>query len=87
MENKGFSEKEMKYFQAIVLPKLQISEVIKNELKKNGYTFRDFADTVDDFSYTQLSRVTSSGNYTIETLLKVLYGLNYEIVLRKRENQ
>jgi HTH-type transcriptional regulator / antitoxin HipB len=67
------------------VPKRMIADIIRERLKEKNLTYRQAAEVIEDFSYTQLSRVTSGSNYTIDTLLKTLDGLGLELEIKKKE--
>lgn len=72
------------YF-VIQLPKRKIADTIKECLKEKNLTYRQACENIEDLNYTQLSRVTSGSNYTIDTLLKALDGLGLEIQIVKKD--
>lgn len=66
--------------------KLEISKAITKELENNKYTVREFAEMVE-MNHPQIIRVTSGKNYNIDTLLKILDGLNLQITIQPRDKQ
>jgi len=72
-------------FLLLQIEKKKIADIVRERLKEKGLTFREAAEGIEDFSYTQLSRVTSSGNYTIETLIKTLNGLDLKLEIIKKD--
>jgi len=73
-----------KDFYAISKPKLQISKILKEVMDQKNVTFRDLADDVG-MKHPQIVRVTSGKNYNIDTLLKILDGLNLEIEIKTKK--
>lgn len=60
-------------------PKVEISKSIEEACKAQNISIRKLADKVG-LKHPQIIRVTSGDhNYNIETLLKILDGLNLEI--------
>ncbi|MBM7660409.1 hypothetical protein JOC85_001176 [Bacillus mesophilus] len=84
MNNYELSKELQKEFLVLQIPKRKIADVVRNQLKDKNLTYRQAAETIEDFSYTQLSRVTSGSNYTIDTLLKTLDCLGLEIEIKKK---
>jgi HTH-type transcriptional regulator / antitoxin HipB len=72
-------------FLLLQIEKKKIADIVRDRLKERKLTFREAAEGIEDFSYTQLSRVTSCGNYTIETLLKTLNGLDLKLEIKKKD--
>jgi len=64
--------------------KKHIAEIIKKELKCKGLSYREAANRIENFSYTQLTRITGSKNYSISTLGKVLELLDLEIIIKEK---
>ncbi len=71
-------------FYVISKPKLQISKVIKEVMDQKDLTFRNLADKIG-MKHPQIVRITSGNNYNIDTLLKILDGLNLEIEIKEKE--
>lgn len=86
MNNYEISEELKREFIVLQVPKRKIADIVREQLKEKNLTYRQAAETIEDFSYTQLSRVTSGSNYTIDTLLKTLDCLGLEIEIKKREH-
>lgn len=68
----------------IQIEKKKIADIVRERLKEKNLSYRQAAEYIEDFSYTQLSRVTSSSNYTIETLIKTLDGLDLKLEIKKK---
>ena len=68
-------------------PKVDISKSIEEECKAQNISIRKLADKVG-LKHPQIVRVTSGDhNYNIETLLKILNGLDLEIqIVAKNRN-
>lgn len=64
--------------------KLYISEAIRTGLKTKNLTVRELGDKIKMF-HPQIVRVTNCKNYNIETLLKVLDGLDLEISIKSKK--
>ena len=84
---------EEKQYSAIELPKILISQSIKDALKEKSLSLRKVAQVIDELdyddykiSYTQIARVTSGENYKINTLLKVLDVLDLEITIQPKSS-
>lgn len=73
-----------KEYYSIELPKLDISESVRNGLMKKNLSLRKAADLIEGMSYPQISRVTSGDNYNIDTLLKILDILDLEIEIKEK---
>ena len=63
--------------------KLKITKNIKKELEGQNISIRGLAKKIG-VHHPQVLRVTSCQNYTIDNLLKILDGLNLEIVIKKK---
>lgn len=61
-----------------------ISKAINEARERHGITIRELAAKIG-LHHPQIVRVTNGGNYNIESLLKILDGLNLEIVIKKKE--
>lgn len=70
-------------FYSISEPKLKISVAIKDGLNENGLSIRALGEKIS-MKHPQIVRVTSGENYNIDTLLKILDGLDLEVVVRKK---
>jgi len=77
---------ELKQYEALEIPKIKISKVLKKAIEDQNLSLRKIAKLIDEFeleeykiSYTQIARITRGENYKIDTLLKVLDILNLEI--------
>ena len=73
-----------KEYYAIEVPKQNIARAIREQLKEKDLTYRKAAGLMDDLNFTHFTRVTSGTNYTIDTLLKTLFVLDLELVLKKK---
>lgn len=75
---------DLEEIKILAKPKIEISKAIVKNAKDQGLSIRKLAKNVG-LTHSQLVRITSGDyNYNIETLLKVLNGLDLEIVLKKR---
>lgn len=74
-----------KDFYTISKPKLQISKKLKEGMEEKELTVRGLAEKIG-MKHPQIIRVTSGENYNIETLLKILDGLDLEIEIKKKSN-
>jgi len=72
---------------AVELPKKRLAKDIKHYMNIDGWSLRKLADQIEGISHTQIQRVTSSKNYTLETLLKILDALNLEIELKRKADK
>lgn len=70
-------------YESISIPKLSISKEIKNGLSNKGISIRKLAENIG-MKHPQIVRVTSAENYNIDTLLKILDGLDLEVVIKKK---
>ncbi|WP_017691499.1 helix-turn-helix domain-containing protein [Paenibacillus sp. PAMC 26794] len=73
-------------YYAISIPKLEIIKSIKDQLGKSNVSVRKLAESIG-MRHPQIVRVTSGENYNIETLLKILYALDLEIVIREKQKK
>lgn len=65
--------------------KKMIGEMVKDGIKENGTSIRQFAETVK-MNHPQVFKILKGErNYNIDTLLTVLDALNLEIVIQKKE--
>lgn len=71
-------------FHTISEPKLRVSIAIKEGLNHKGLSIRGLGEKIS-MKHPQIVRVTSGENYNIDTLLKVLNGLDLEIVIQKKK--
>lgn len=62
-----------------------ISAAIKESLKENNVSVRSLAKSVD-MKHPQILRITKGENYTIDTLSKVLIGLDLELIIRPKNS-
>ena len=60
-----------------------IAQAIKNEMKQRGISYRRLAEKTGS-KHQMITRITSNKNYTIETLLTTLDGLDMEIHLKRK---
>lgn len=73
-----------KDYYVISVPKLKITQKIKESLEKKDLSIRKLGENVG-LKHPQIVRVTSAKNYNIDTLLKILDGLDLEIEIRPRK--
>lgn len=66
--------------------KAKISEAIKEGISTKMLSIRILADKVD-MAHPQIARVTGGKNYHIETLLKILHGLDLELQVVKKKKK
>lgn len=66
--------------------KLEISKAIVKNIEESDLSVRQLAKNIG-LQHHQIIRITGGENYTIETLLKVLQGLNLEIVIQPKQLQ
>lgn len=66
------------------VPKFEISKALKEQLDNKGKTIRGLAKEVG-MKHHQIIRVTSGENYTVNTLLRILDGLDMELVARPKQ--
>ena len=66
------------------MDKLEISNVIKSTMKEKGLTVRSLAENIE-MKHPQVIRVTGGNNYHIDTLMKILDGLDLEIEIKRRD--
>lgn len=64
-------------------PKLAISDNIRKQVEKKSTTLQEVAESVG-LKYENVTSVTSVHEYSIDTLLKVLHGLDMELVVRPK---
>lgn len=69
----------------ISIPKLNISRKIKEGLDNKELSVRKLAENIG-LKHPQIVRVTSVNNYNIDTLLKILDGLDLEIEIKPKKN-
>ncbi|MCD7911013.1 XRE family transcriptional regulator [Bacillus velezensis] len=67
----------------ISVPKLKIINAIKEGLDKNKLSVRKLAEKVN-LKHPQIIKVTNGKNYNVDTLLKILDGLDLEIEIKPR---
>lgn len=70
-------------FNTISKPKLQISKILKEVMDQEEFTFRELAEEIG-MKHPQIVRVTSGKNYNIDTLLRILDGLDLEIEIKRK---
>lgn len=68
-------------YYSISVPKLEITKKIKESLKEKNLTIRKLGDNIG-LKHPQIVRITSAKNYNIDTLLKILDGLDLEIEVK-----
>jgi HTH-type transcriptional regulator / antitoxin HipB len=66
------------------IPKLNITEKIKEGLDNKKLSVRKLAENIG-LKHPQIIRVTSSKNYNIDTLLRILDGLDLEIEIKQKK--
>ncbi|GAB6464060.1 hypothetical protein bcgnr5390_11550 [Bacillus luti] len=71
-------------YYSVTQPKLYISDEVKKCLDKQDLSVSKLASNIG-MEDPQIIEVTSGANYNIETLLKVLDGLDIEIVLQQKK--
>lgn len=67
----------------ISVPKLKITEQIKEGLINKHLSIRKLSENIG-LKHPQIIRVTSAKNYNIDTLLKILDGLDLEIEIKQK---
>ncbi|TCW44870.1 hypothetical protein EC917_13320 [Bacillus thuringiensis] len=72
-----------KEYYSISKPKLEITEVIKEALKEKNLSIRNLGKNIG-LKHPQIIRVTSANNYNIDTLLKILDGLDLKIEIKPK---
>ncbi|MCM3008471.1 hypothetical protein BLL41_21815 [Bacillus sp. FMQ74] len=70
-------------YYSISVPKLKITNAIKEGLEKNKLSVRKLAEKVN-LKHPQIIRVTNGKNYNVDTLLKILDGLDLEIEIKPK---
>lgn len=75
-----------KVFTAISVPKLSISKAIKEGMQEKEWTVRGLGEQIG-MKHPQIVRVTSGENYNIDTLLKILDGLDLQLVVQKNTDR
>ena len=73
-------------YHSISVPKLKITDKIKEALEQEDLSIRKLAANIG-LKHPQIVRVTSANNYNIDTLLKILNGLNLEIEIKSKETK
>ncbi|MFJ7941101.1 XRE family transcriptional regulator [Peribacillus sp. NPDC096622] len=66
--------------------KLKISEKIKERIEQKQLSIRKLSKNIG-LKHPQIIRVTSAKNYNIDTLLKILDGLDLEIEIKVKEDK
>ncbi|WP_257156100.1 helix-turn-helix domain-containing protein [Bacillus thuringiensis] len=74
-----------KEYYMIDRPKHNIAKSIKVAIDEQNLSLRKLAAKIEGISYPQISRVTSKENYNIDTLLKILDGLNLELIIKPKK--
>ncbi|QII26903.1 hypothetical protein G3M81_23200 [Bacillus paralicheniformis] len=64
-------------------PKLKITKAIEEQLNKKNMSIRGLGEKIN-MKHPQIIRVTSCRNYNIDTLLKILDGLDLEITVQPK---
>ncbi|MCB7160036.1 helix-turn-helix domain-containing protein [Bacillus subtilis] len=70
-------------YYSISVPKLKITNAIKEGLEKNKLSVRKLAEKVN-LKHPQIIRVTNGKNYNVDTFLKILDGLDLEIEIKPK---
>lgn len=65
-------------------PKAYITSEIKSRMKEKKISFRKLGDKIG-LKHPQIVRATSGTSYNIDTLLRILDGLDLELVIKKKE--
>lgn len=73
-----------KEYHSVSVPKLTITKKIKESLKEKKLSIRQLGEEIG-LKHPQIIRVTSAKNYNIDTLLKILDGLDLEIEIKFKE--
>lgn len=81
----SFSNQFPLEYKALDIPKRDIALAIRQSTSDKNLSLRKLAEQIESMSYPQLQRVTRQKNYTIETLLKVLYALDLELHIRPKK--
>lgn len=71
-------------YYSVTQPKLHISDEVKKCMDKQELSVDKLASNIG-MEHSQIIEVTSGMNYNIETLLKVLDGLDIEIALQQKK--
>lgn len=67
-------------------PKFYISKQIEQALNEKEMSLRQLAKEIN-MHHPQIVRVTSIKNYNIDTLLRILDGLDLEIVVKRKNEE
>lgn len=62
----------------------KIGKAIRDEMEKQNFSLRSLGKKVG-YKHGQILRITNGKNYNIETLLRVLEGLDMEIKIKKKD--
>lgn len=62
--------------------KVMVAIAIEQAIKKTGMSKREFSDSIS-MNRMQLYRFLNSGNYTMDSLLRILDGLDLTISVKK----
>ena len=68
----------------ISVPKLKITKQIKEGLTNKNLSIRKLSENIG-LKHPQIIRVTSAKNYNIDTLLRILDGLDLEIEIKQKD--
>lgn len=71
-------------FAVLAKPKLRISRAVANAMVEQNVSMRQLAEKITGMKHPQIHRITSGKNYNIDTLLRVLNGLNLELIIQKK---
>ncbi|MEH7490449.1 helix-turn-helix domain-containing protein [Priestia megaterium] len=92
--NEGKEEQEFNFsdivstdldYERLYVPKQKIARNLRNFIKVKGLSIRKLANQMDDVNYSQIVRITTTKNYNIDTLLKILDELDLEIEIKPRK--
>ncbi|MGZ3123676.1 helix-turn-helix domain-containing protein (plasmid) [Bacillus subtilis] len=67
-----------------MITKINIATEIKKCIYENHLSVRKLGEQIG-LKHPQIIRVTNANNYNIDTLLKILDGLNLEVIIKKRD--
>ena len=75
-----------KEYYSVSQPKLKITQAIKEQLDTKPLSVRGLGEKIG-MKHPQIIRVTSGQNYNIDTLLKILDGLDLEITIQPKAHK
>jgi len=70
---------EMQEYYNVELPKLNISTMIRKEIDESELSVREIAARVNRLHYTQIYRMLNNKNYTVDTFLRAMEALGFEV--------